>query len=123
MKKLIFLLMILTLVGCSNSNESISLKGESDNWKGEYIANINISDNSEEGTYTFVYKDGNSNINFKNLKIDINDGETDRNEEDYREEIVQIPRSCSGCSVTNKSIPIKVTIKWDNKKEETFYLK
>jgi hypothetical protein len=31
--------------------------------------------------------------------------------------------SCSGCAVTREDEPIKVTIKWDGKNEETFYLK
>ena len=119
MNKPFLFLILLVLVGCSN--EYILLSGESENWKGEYSANID--GNSEDGNYTFGYKNGENEPEFKNLKIIINDGETDRREDNHKGATVRIPSSCSGCSVTKEDVPIKVTIKWDDKNEETFYLK
>jgi hypothetical protein len=60
---------------------------------------------------------------FKNLEVTINDGETIRREENHTGATVRIPTSCSGCLVTDKNEPIKVTIKWNTRKEETFLLK
>ncbi|MGE7823708.1 hypothetical protein [Paenibacillus sp. NPDC093718] len=119
MKKqyVLILIMILTLVGCND--KSISLTGESDSWSGEYTANIN--GDKESGKFIFGYKNA-TGKELKNLEITINDGKRVRKEGDYKGAIIEMPSSCSGCAVTNESIPIKVEIKWDDK-EETFHLK
>ncbi|MED1792858.1 hypothetical protein P4V54_09255 [Brevibacillus nitrificans] len=120
MKKpfLFVILFISILVGCGN--DYIFLSGESENWKGEYSANID--GNKENGNYLFGYKNGNNATEFKNLEIVINDGETVQKEDKHKGTTIRISTSCSGCSVTNKDEPIKVTIKWDDKNEDTFYL-
>jgi hypothetical protein len=121
MIKLFFLLIILILSGCSEER-SISLKGESDHWSGNYTAEIN--GDTERGNYTFGYRNGKkSNREFKNVEIIVNDGELNFNQSSYKGAIITIPSSCSGCSLTDKNKPIKASIKWDNKKTETFYLK
>lgn len=117
MKNAWILLLILTLVGCNS--KSISLTGESVSWSGEYTANIH--GDSQSGKFIFRYKDAKGK-ELKNLEITINDGKRVRKEENYNGAIIEMPTSCSGCSVTNESSPIKVEIKWDDK-EETFHLK
>ncbi|WP_027410576.1 hypothetical protein [Anoxybacteroides tepidamans] len=122
MKKLFFfvILLVFALSGCGS--EFISFSGESKNWKGEYSANID--GNSENGNYLFSYKHAKKNTEFKNLQIIINDsGKTVLNEETHKGATIKIPTGCSGCDVTKKGEPIKVTIKWNQKNEETFYLK
>ncbi|TCJ02135.1 hypothetical protein [Cytobacillus praedii] len=119
MKKTIMIVMlsVLFLVGCGY--KFISFSGESDNWKGEYATNIEGS--SENGTYTLGYKNAPNNLTFKNLEILI-DGVTRQKMEEYNRAIIKIPTSCSGCLVTTENSTIKVTIKWNNINEETFYL-
>jgi major membrane immunogen (membrane-anchored lipoprotein) len=121
MKKpfLFVILFVSILVGCGNKH--IFLSGESENWKGEYSANID--GNTENGNYLFGYKNGEKDTKFKNLEIIINDGKTVRKEDNHKGATITIPSSCSGCAVTREDEPIKVTIKWDDKNEETFYLK
>ena len=121
MKKpfLFVFLLVSILVGCGS--EYVILSGESDDWKGEYSANID--GNSKNGNYLFSFKNGNNDTEFKNLEIIINDGETSQKENNHKGATVRISTSCSGCSVTKKDEPIKVLIKWDDKNEVTFYLK
>lgn len=119
MKKqyVLILIMILTLVGCNN--KTISLTGESDSWSGEYTANIN--GDKESGNFIFGYKNA-TGKELNNLEITINDGERVLKEGNHRGALIEMPSSCSGCAVTNETMPIKVEIKWDDK-EETFHLK
>jgi len=117
MKKVWILLLILTLVGCNH--KSISLTGESVSWSGEYTANIN--GDKESGTFIFSPKDA-TDKELKNLEITINDGKRVRKDENYNGAIIKMPSSCSGCAVTDETLPIKVEIKWDDK-EETFHLR
>ncbi|MBT2646607.1 hypothetical protein J7E52_07710 [Bacillus sp. ISL-34] len=121
MKKTLIIMIILlsVLVGCSNGDKYIKLSGESNNWKGEYVATA--TEDSENGTFTFKYKDLDSEVFFKNLEISINDGETKQKTTNHKEPTVEIQTSCSGCSVTNESMPIHITINWDGN-EEIFYL-
>ncbi|WP_289137213.1 hypothetical protein [uncultured Brevibacillus sp.] len=66
MKKpfLFVFLLVSILVGCGS--EYVILSGESDDWKGEYSANID--GNSENGNYLFSFKNGNNDTEFnKNL--------------------------------------------------------
>jgi uncharacterized lipoprotein NlpE involved in copper resistance len=121
MKKhfVLLFLMIFILVGCNN--KSISLIGVSDSWSGKYTANI--SGNKENGKYIFSYKNATgTGKELKNLEITINDGEQVRKESNHKGAIIEMPTGCSGCAVTNETLPIKVKINWDDK-EETFHLK
>lgn len=120
MKKIFFCLAIFSFILAGCNNKFIFLEGESDNWRGEYSANI--TDNTEYGNYIFGYKEAKSEISFKNLKVTINDGESELNAEMHEGATVRMSTSCSGCSVTNEDQPQKVTIKWDGN-AETFYLK
>ncbi|WP_410983438.1 hypothetical protein [Bacillus cereus] len=123
MKKafLFLLLNILFLVGCSN--EYVVFSGESNHWDGKY--SVNIDGNEEYGIYTFRYKNSDGNTEFKSLEIVINqsNGRTSRKEEIRKGGRIEITSSCMGCAVINKDEAITVTIKWDNKYEETFTLK
>jgi major membrane immunogen (membrane-anchored lipoprotein) len=116
---LFMIILVLSLVGCSS--KTIIFSGESGHWKGNYTANIDGT--REDGEFIIGYKNATNNTVFKNLVVIINDGETIRKEEHHSGATVRIPSSCSGCLVTDKNEPIKVTIKWNNKNEETFYLK
>lgn len=72
-EKNLFCLAIFSFILAGCNNKFIFLLGESHNWRGEYSANI--TDNTEYGKYIFGYKEANSDISFKNLKVTINDGE------------------------------------------------
>jgi len=123
MKKLcIFLfLMISILGGCSS--KYIEFSGESTNWDGKYSTTI-INGNEEDGSYTFFYKKGDGNTLIKNTEIIINNGgsETIQKDEEHQGATLRISSSCQGCSVTRENERIKVTIKWDGKDEESFFL-
>ena len=120
-KRLLFLFSsILLIVGCND--ETLSFSGESDNWKGEYTANISDNETREDGKYVFGYKNATKDISFKNLEIVINGGETKWNENNYNAATVSISSSCTGCAVPQEDQPVDVTIKWDDGKEESFKL-
>lgn len=120
-KRLLFLIpFICMIVGCSD--KYLSFSGESDNWKGEYSANISDNGTRENGKYVFGYKNATSDTSFRNLEIVINDGEAVRKEDFLKGATIVISSSCSGCAVTQEDNPIKVSIKWDDEKEETFKL-
>ncbi|MDQ0859751.1 lipoprotein [Bacillus sp. V2I10] len=119
--KRIFLtaLLLLILTGCSN--KFINLTGESKNWTGKYSANIDGND--EDGSYEFHFKNGDGNTQFQLLEVIINDGSTTKSEENFKGATINITSNCKGCYVTKKDEKQKVTIIWDDKNEETFYLK
>ena len=122
MKKLcIFLLMISILGGCSS--KYIEFSGESTNWDGTYSTTI-INGNEEDGSYTFFYKKGDGNTILMNTEIIINnrESETIQKDEEHQGATFRISSSCQGCSVTRENERIKVTIKWDGKYEESFFL-
>ncbi|MDQ6597275.1 hypothetical protein E2K98_07500 [Bacillus salipaludis] len=121
MKKLFVLLIIFCLAACSN--QSVFLSGSSKHWEGQYSANI--EGNREDGTFIFGYKNANKNTNFKNLQVIIENssGKSERKEEDHKGATIRISHACSGCAVIDASEPMKVTIKWNDKNEEIFYLK
>lgn len=123
MKKLcIFLiLMIFILGGCSS--KYIEFSGGSTNWDGKYSTTI-INGNEEDGSYTFFYKKGDGDTILKNTEIIINNGgkETIQKDEEHKGANFIISSSCQGCSVTRENESIKVTIKWDGKYEESFFL-
>ncbi|CAH0193201.1 hypothetical protein [Peribacillus sp. Bi134] len=67
-KTLIIIIFLLSvLVGCSNGDKYMNLSGESDHWKGEYVTTA--TEDSENGTYTFKYKDVANDVFFKTLEI------------------------------------------------------
>jgi major membrane immunogen (membrane-anchored lipoprotein) len=116
---LFMIILVLSLVGCSN--KTIIFSGESVNWKANYTANIDGA--REDGEFIIGYKNATNNTTFKNLVVIVNDGETIRKEGHHRGATVRIPTSCSGCLVTDKNEPIKVTVKWNSENKETFFLK
>ena len=120
MKKLcIFLFVILTiLAGCSSNVFS----GESANWDGKYSTTINGND--EEGNYTFVYKNGNDHTKLKNVEIVVSNGvsSSTKTMDEHEGTTITMPTSCQGCAVTQENEKIEVTIKWDGKHEEKFFL-
>ena len=94
--------------------------GESDSWKGEYSANL--SSTKEQAEYIFTYKQAEKETAFKNLAVIINDGQTIRREDSFKGATVKISTASSGGGLTQESDPIKVTIKWDDGKEESFVM-
>ena len=122
MKKRLLMLMpfIFLIVGCNDKH--LSFSGESENWKGEYSANVSDNETREDGKYIFGYKKATNDTSFKNLEIIINDGETEWSESDYKAATISITSSCSGCSTRQKDDSIDVTIKWDDGKVESFKL-
>lgn len=113
-------LVVLILGGCWG--KTIVFSGESMNWEGKYSTVIN--DNDEEGRYTFNYKNGDGDTELKNIEIIINNNgsETIQSEEEHKGSNFRISSSCQGCAVTREYERIKVTIKWDGKYEEKFFL-
>ena len=122
MKRLLFLIpFILLIIGCNETSlsngKSLSFSGESDNWKGEYSAIISENRTREDGDFVFSYKNGSSKTSFKNIEIVINDGETKIKENGTKGSTIRLGLSSSGGAVTEEDLPIKVTIKWDDKQE------
>lgn len=121
MKKSLFFLLFVILISSGCTNKSLTFSGESKHWNGNY--SVDVDQNNEYGTYTFHYKNGDSNTKFKTLEVAVNDGKTLKHEDDFKGATIKLPYSCEGCSVTRKDESIKVNIKWDNTNEETFFLK
>ena len=119
MKK-IFIAVLFLGVLSGYSNQFINLSGESKSWTGKYTATSDGND--EHGSYEFHFKDGNDSTQFKVLDININDGKTTQSEKNIKSATINLSSNCRGCFVTRKGEKQKVTIKWDDKKKETFYL-
>lgn len=120
MKKLcIFLFVITTILGGCSSN---IFSGESANWEGKYSTTINGND--EEGNYTFVYKNGNDLTKLKNVEIVVSNGVSGSTKkmDEHEGTTIKLSTSCRGCAVTQENEKIEVTIKWDGKHEESFFL-
>jgi hypothetical protein len=129
MKRLLSLIpFILLIIGCnetflSNGNgKPLSFSGESDNWKGEYSVIISENGTREDGDFVFSYKNGSSKTFFRKIEVVINNGETKYIEYGTRGSMVRFFLSSSGGAVMQEDLPIKVTIKWDNEKQESFEL-
>ncbi|MEK3808073.1 hypothetical protein MHB63_16255 [Bacillus sp. FSL H8-0547] len=119
MKKLFIAVLLLgVLSGCTN--QFINFSGESKSWTGKYTATID--GNEEHGSYEFHFKDGNESTQFNALDINICDGKTTQSEKNVKAATITLSSNCRGCSVTGKGEKQKVTIKWDDQNEETFYL-
>lgn len=114
----IAVLFLGVLSGCTN--QFITFSGESKSWNGKYTATID--GNEEHGSYEFHFKDGNESTQFDTLDINIGDGKTTKSEENVKGATMTISSNCRGCSVNGKGEKQKVTIKWDDGNEETFYL-
>ncbi|MGD6795958.1 hypothetical protein [Metabacillus indicus] len=117
-KLLIAVLLLGILSGCTS--QFITFSGESKSWAGKYTSTID--GNEEHGSYEFHFKDGNESIQFEVLDININNGKTTKSEQNVKAATITLSSNCRGCSVTGKEEKQKVTIKWDDENEETFYL-
>lgn len=112
---------LLLLVSCSNT-KTLEFYGESKNWKGSYSALTNAKKNDEQGTYEFRFQGNNMKVNIVEELIIDNKGKNTRlTDFSLQRGLIRVPVSCSGCSLSNRDTPIKITIKWD-KYEETFNL-
>lgn len=112
---------LLMLVSCS-STKTLEFYGESKNWKGSYSALTNANKNDEQGTYEFRFQGSNMEANIiEELIIENKSNTTRLTDFSLQSGLIKVPASCSGCSLSNKDTPIKITIKWD-KYEETFDL-
>lgn len=114
-KVLLFTIVVCTffilLIGCQQN--TLYFKGEGEYWEGSYITNL--TSNTENGEFEFVYKDkdkvgdivysitSNTRESSGNLNID---------GKKFTDSV-----SCSGCSKTGKKEEFKVIIKWDGKKD------
>lgn len=68
-RALFFFISIFFLGSCSISY--VTFSSESKSWTGQYKGYI--KDDSEDGMFTFQYKGGDGNTEFKNLEITINE--------------------------------------------------
>ena len=119
-KKTTFIFSILLLlISCSST---LNFSGESRNWKGNYTTTIDTQTNSEQGTYEFRFKGKSTNNNTLDEILIENNGKSTRlTEISLQKGGIKVPVSCSGCTLSSKNKPIKITIKWDNT-EESFNL-
>lgn len=115
---LLIMTLVFFLAGCGM--KIILFSGESDSWKGEYVANVD--DTSEDGQYTFYFKNVQKEPSLTNLVFTINDGQLQQTVDIHQGATVHISSSCSGCAVTSTNKPIKVHVNWDHNNEETFFL-
>ncbi|RLQ94565.1 hypothetical protein D9X91_13575 [Falsibacillus albus] len=95
--------------------------GESAHWKGEYSAKYN--DSKEDTKYFFSFKNAKKDTLFKDFAVDINGKEY---KGEYNKGTYKVSTSCSGVSGACRdpeNEPIKVSINWDDKYKETFFLK
>ncbi|EOP50151.1 lipoprotein [Bacillus cereus VDM053] len=84
-----------------------------------------IKDDSEDGMFTFQYKGGDGNTEFKNLEIAINEAfrTMTQTSESHKGARIEMKSSCVSCAPLSKDEPIEVVIKWDDKYEEKMVLK
>ncbi|MDM5236283.1 hypothetical protein QUF83_08615 [Bacillus cereus] len=122
MKKVLFLFISIFFLG-SCSSSYVTFSGESKNWTGQYKGHV--KDDSEDGMFTFQYKDGDGNTEFKNLEIATYETSSTMTKalESHKGARVEMKSSCIGCALSSKDEPIQVVIKWDDKYEEKMVLK
>ncbi|WP_141530024.1 hypothetical protein [Bacillus cereus] len=119
-RALVFFITIFFLGGCSIWY--VTFSSESKSWKGQYKGHI--KDDSEDGVFTFQYKGGDRNTEFKNLEIAINGAFSTMTQtsEVHKGAKVEMKSSCVSCAPLSKDEPIEVVIKWDDKYEEKMVL-
>ncbi|WP_141557968.1 hypothetical protein [Bacillus cereus] len=120
-RALFFFICIFFLGSCSNSY--VTFSGESKSWTGQYKGHI--KDDSEDGMFTFQYKDGDGNTEFKNLEIATNEtfSTMTKTSESHKGAKIEMKSSCVSCAPLSKDEPIEVVIKWNDKYEEKMVLK
>ncbi|MDA2312145.1 hypothetical protein [Bacillus cereus group sp. Bce002] len=116
-----FFISIFFLGSCSIWYFTFS--SESKSWTGQYKGHI--KDDSEDGMFTFRYKGGDGNTEFKNLEIAINGAFSTMTQtsENHKGAKIEMKSSCVSCAPLSKDEPIEVVIKWDDKYEEKMLLK
>jgi hypothetical protein len=121
LRKAIFIVIFgVLMVGCSQ-NKTIHFSGESTHWKGDYSAKYN--DSTDETKYILSFKNAKKDTVLKDFVVDINGKEY---KGEYNKGNFRVSNSCSGGSEAcpaPENEPIKVTINWDDKYKETFFLK
>lgn len=119
-RALFFFISIFFLGSCSISY--VTFSSESKSWKGQYKGHI--KDDSEDGVFTFQYKSGDGNTEFKNLEIVINEeiSTMTQTSENHKGAKIEIKSSCVSCAPLSKDEPIEVVMKWDDKYEEKMVL-
>ncbi|PEL92316.1 hypothetical protein CN626_10835 [Bacillus wiedmannii] len=119
-RALVFFISIFFLGSCSIWY--VTFSSESKSWTGQYKGYI--KDDSEDGMFTFQYKGGDGNTEFKNLEIAINGsfGTMTQTSENHKGAKVEMKSSCVSCTPLSKDEPIAVVIKWDDKYEEKMVL-
>jgi hypothetical protein len=120
-RALFFFISIFFLGSCSSSY--VTFSGESKNWTGQYKGHI--KDDSEDGMFTFHYKGGDGNTEFKNLEVVIHEASSTMTQtsESHKGARIEMKSSCVSCAPLSKDKPIEVVIKWDDKYEEKMVLK
>ena len=101
----------------------VTFSSESKSWTGQYKGHI--KDDSEDGMFTFRYKGGDGNTEFKNLEIAINGAFSTMTQtsENHKGAKIEMKSSCVSCVPLSKDEPIEIVIKWDDKYEEKMVLK
>ena len=119
-ESIILFISIFFLGSCSISY--VTFSSESKSRKGQYKGHI--KDDSEDGVFTFQYKGGDGNTEFKNLEIVINEelSTITQTSEVHRGAKVEMKSSCVSCAPISKDEPIEIVIKWDDKYEEKMVL-
>ncbi|HHB2168079.1 MULTISPECIES: hypothetical protein [Bacillus] len=120
-RALFFFISIFFLGSCSISY--VTFSSESKSWKGQYKGHI--KDDSEDGVFTFQYKSGDGNTEFKNLEIVINEelSTMTQTSKVHKGAKIEMKSSCVRCAPLSKDEPIEIMIKWDDKYEEKMVLK
>ena len=100
----------------------VTFSSESKSWTGQYKGHI--KDDSEDGMFTFQYKGGDGNTEFKNLEIAINGAFSTMTQtsENHKGAKIEMKSSCVSCAPLSKDEPIEIVIKWDGKYEEKMVL-
>lgn len=121
MKRALFFFNCIFFLG-SCSISYVTFSSESKSWTGQYKGHI--KDDSEDVIFTFQYKGGDGNTEFKNLEIAINGAFSAMIEtsESHKGAKIEMKSSCVSCAPLSKDEPIEVVIKWNDKYEEKMVL-
>ncbi|MBE5104571.1 hypothetical protein IGI01_04505 [Bacillus thuringiensis] len=122
MKRALFFFISIFFLG-SCSILYVIFSSESKSWTGQYKGHI--KDDGEDGIFTFQYKGGDGNTEFKNLEITINEAfrTMTQTSEVHKGARIEMKSSCVSCAPLSKDEPIEIVIKWDDKYEEKMVLK
>ncbi|QMT16788.1 hypothetical protein H1Q58_12540 [Planococcus maritimus] len=117
MRKVLYLLVMLVVLGGCSEGDRYQFNGSSDNWDVFYTVDV-TSEDSKEATGKIVYTGQDPAPETIIYSIESTAGGTSANVAVGDGEVVVGKSACEGCAVIQPGEELDVEIKWDGQVEE-----